>query len=98
MKKYYLLPLITLIFFVSKAQEVKIKKNNYELITVSKYQEIVDIEFTPVFSFLVITTQSSTAQLIKQINDSIKRIFFIYSNLLIPSQSFSESSILKSPL
>ena len=48
MKKYYLLPLITLIFFVSKAQEVKIKKNNYELITVSKYQEIVDIAFTPV--------------------------------------------------
>ena len=94
MKKYYLLPLITLIFFVSKAQEVKIKKNNYELITVSKYQEIVDIEFTPVVYMMkdvelkeenkLTLSQNEYSRLIAQLFDSIKnkkdRVFEIGDN------------------
>ena len=94
MKKYYLLPLITLIFFVSKAQEVKIKKNNYELITVSKYQEIVDIAFTSVVYLMkdvelkeenkLTLSQNEYSQLIAQLLDSIKnkkdRVFDIGDN------------------
>ena len=82
MKKYYLLPLITLIFFVSKAQEVKIKKNNYELITVSKYQKIVDLVFTPVVYMMkdvdlkeenkLTLSQNEYSRLIAQLFDSIK--------------------------
>ena len=82
MKNYYLLPLITLIFFVSKAQEVKIKKNNYELITVSKYQEIVNITFTPVVYKMkdvelkeenkLTLSQNEYSRLIAQLFDSIK--------------------------
>ena len=94
MKKYYLLPLITLIFFVSKAQEVNIKKNNYELITVSKYQEIVDIAFTSVVYLMkdvelkeenkLTLSQNEYSRLIAQLLDSIKnkkdRVFDIGDN------------------
>jgi hypothetical protein len=97
MKKYYLLPLITLIFFVSKAQEVNIKKNNYELITVSKYQEIVDITFTSVVYLMkdvelkeenkLTLSQNEYSQLIAQLLDSIKnkkdRVFDIGDNNII---------------
>ena len=34
MKKYYLLPILMFMFFVSNGQEVKIIKNNYELVKV----------------------------------------------------------------
>ena len=48
MKKYYLLPIVMFMFFVSNGQEVMITKNKYELVKVNKSEEKVDVLFTPV--------------------------------------------------
>ena len=73
---------------------MKIKKNNYELITVSKYQEIVNITFTPVVYKMkdvelkeenkLTLSQNEYSRLIAQLFDSIKnkkdRVFEIGDN------------------
>lgn len=48
MKKYYLLPILMFMFFVSNGQEVMITKNKYELVKVNKSEDKVDVLFTPV--------------------------------------------------
>ena len=48
MKKYYLLLPMLLVFFVSIGQEVKIIKNKYELVKVSKNEDKIDLTYTPV--------------------------------------------------
>lgn len=48
MKKYYLLLPMLFVFFVSIGQEVKIIKNKYELVKVSKNEDKIDLTYTPV--------------------------------------------------
>ena len=48
MKKYYLLPILMFMFFVSNGQEVKIIKNNYELVKVDTNEKEVDLTYIPV--------------------------------------------------
>lgn len=48
MKKYYLLPMFMFMFFVSNGQELKIIKNNYELVKVDTNGKEVDLTYVPV--------------------------------------------------
>lgn len=48
MKKYYLSLPMLFVFFVSIGQEVKIIKNKYELVKVSKNEDKIDLTYTPV--------------------------------------------------
>jgi len=51
MKKYYLFPLLWLMFFIANGQEVVITKNKHELIRVNKVGQNVHLIYSPVKYF-----------------------------------------------